>query len=133
MTERVEIPSLKQIFNRYIAEPSQENGTHWLANHQDDIKAQLLEEFRREIFGQVVFKLGPEAATMSRDQLASLDGIHSILEQAFRRWRRLCIMCGEVGLHFISLEDLSNALTEEAEEHAENPENPESSASAEEV
>jgi hypothetical protein len=131
MTERVEIPSLKHLFNRFIAEPAQENGVRWLSTHQDEIKANLLEEFRREIFGQVVFKLGPEAATLSKDELANLDGVHSILEQSFRRWRRLCIMCGEAGLHFISLEDLANALTETEEEKHE--ENSESSAPGEEV
>ena len=106
MTEKVEVPSIKQLFNRFIAEPIQKNGVTWFNTNKAEVKANLLEEFRKEIFGQIIFKLGPEAATMNRDDLANLDGVHNILKESFRRWRRLCILCGESGIPFISLEDL---------------------------
>ena len=112
------IRSVKQYFNEFIAEPANQNGgVVWLNKNRDQIRANILEAFRKELFGQVVFKLGPEAASMSRDQLASMDGIQNILEQTFRKWRRLCILCSEFGVSFISLEDLRDALTEE-EPHA---------------
>lgn len=104
-TEMVRIRSVKQYWNDIIWEGFK-NGLK-----KDAIKSNLLDEFRREIFGQVAFKLGPEAATMSRDELANLDGIQNILHNSFRKWRRLCIVCTDAGIRgFIQLEDLKDAL-----------------------
>ena len=113
MTEIVKIRSVKQFFNEFIAEPTQKNGVDWLKFHQSEVKAQLLDAFRKEIFGQVVFKLGPQAKSLTRDELAGMDGIQNILQQSFRKWRRLCILCGEMGIPFIALEDLEVALKED--------------------
>lgn len=113
------IRSVKQYFNEFIVEPANKNGgTTWLSRNREQIKANILEAFRKELFGQIVFKLGPEAASMSRDQLANLNGVQNILEQTFRKWRRLCILCSEFGVPFIAVEDLRDALTEEEEPHA---------------
>ncbi len=112
MAEQLTVRSVKHFFNEFIAGPAQKNGTDWLRRNKDLIKSQLIDAFRKEIFGQIVFKLGDKAKTMSRDELASLDGIQNILQQSFRKWRRLCILCGEVGIPFIGVEDLKDALEE---------------------
>ena len=113
MAEIVTIRSVKQYFNEFIVQPAKEHGINWLRNNYETVKKQILDTFRKEIFGQVVFKLGPEAATISRDQLAQMDGIQNILEQSFRKWRRLCILCSEYGVTFLGLEDLRDALEDE--------------------
>lgn len=131
MAEMVRIRSVKQFFNTFIAEPAQKNGLQWLSRHTDEIKAQLIDAFRKEIFGQIVFKFGPKVKDISRDELANLDGIQNILQQSFRKWRRLCILCGESGIPFISLEDLEEALKEDDADDSE--ENTEEASSSEEM
>ena len=118
MAEMVQIRSVKQFFRDFIVKPYQENGEAWLrkVSNQTRIKNQLLDAFRKEIFGQVTLKLGPEAATMTRDQMANLDGVKNILHQSFRKWKRLCILCAETGIPLIQLEDLAQALTDEDSE-----------------
>ena len=113
MTEMVQVPSVKQYFNTYIVEPLKDN-----KNIQEldllKIKAQVLDAFKKELFGQIVIKLGPEAATMSREELANIDKVHNILVQTFRKWKRLCILCSEHGLgNYFQLEDLQRVLEED--------------------
>ena len=113
MNEMVQVPSVKQYFNTYIVE-----GLKGKDKVQEmdllKIKAQVLDAFRKELFGQIVFKLGPEAATMSRDELAKIDKVHNILVQTFRKWKRLCILCSEHGLgNYFQLEDLQKVLEED--------------------
>ena len=113
MSQMVEIRSVKQIFKEYVADPWQEKGK---LDKVDliSIKQTLLNVFKREVFGQIYFKLGDKAKTMTRDELANLDGIHNILVQSLRKWKRLCILCSEAGLgNFLSLDDLERILTEE--------------------
>lgn len=117
--EMVQIRTVKQYFKDFVVDGLKDK-TKITDLDLYDIKQKMLKEFQKEIFGQVVFKLGPEAATMTRDQLASMDGIHNILVQSFRKWRRLCILCTEKGLgNYFQLEDLQKAL----EENEPDPEN----------
>lgn len=113
MSDMVQIRSVKQYFNDFIVE-----GLKGLKNIKErdliDIKAQVLDAFRREIFGQIIFKIGPEAASMSKDDLAKIDTVNNILVQEFRKWKRLCILCSEHGLgNFFQLEDLRQILEED--------------------
>lgn len=108
--EMVQIRSVKNYFNEFIV-----NGLKGKTSVQEvdliDIKAKLLKAFQQELYGQIVFKLGPEAADMKPDDLADMEGIQNILQQTFRKWRRLCILCSEHGLgNFFHLEDLQDAL-----------------------
>ena len=110
MSDMVQIRSVKHYFNEFIVE-----GLKGKTKVQEidliDIKQKILEAFKTEVFGQIKFKYGDKVKDMSNDELANLDGIHNILEQAFRKWRRLCILCGEYGLgSFFKLEDLKNIL-----------------------
>lgn len=111
----IQIRSVKQYINDFIAE-----GLKNLTQIRDEdiisIKKQMLEAFRKEIFEQVVDKLGPEAAALSRDDLAKIDKVHNILVQSFRKWRRICILCTELGFgSYFQLEDLRDTLTDEDE------------------
>ena len=106
----VHIYSVKDYFNTVVKELG--NGKPRMED-LDRVKALLLHSFQQELYGQIVFKLGPEAAEMKPDDLADLDGIQSILQQTFRKWRRLCILCSERGLgNWLRLEDLQDALSE---------------------
>ena len=113
MAEMVMVRSVKNYFNEFIVSPAKEHGIEWLSKNYLMVKKQILDAFRKEIFGQVVFKLGPKAATISKDELAKMDGIQNILQQSFRKWRRLCILCSEFGFSFMGLEDLKEALEED--------------------
>ena len=76
-----------------------------------NIKAKIIRLFQQELYGQIIFKFGPEAAEMKPDDLADLEGIQNILQQTFRKWRRLCILLSEHGLgNFFRLDDLKEAL-----------------------
>ena len=108
--EMLTIRSVKQYFNEFIV-----GGLKDKTNIQEidliNIKAQVLKAFQQELFGQIVFKYGPEAAEMSPDELSDMQGIQNILQQTFRKWRRFCILCSEKGLgNFFQLEDLQDAL-----------------------
>ena len=108
--EMVTIRSVKNYFNEFIVD-----GLKGKTKVQEvdliDIKAKILQAFQQELYGQIVFKLGPEAAEMKPDDLADMDGIQNILQQTFRKWRRLCILCSEHGLgNFFRLEDLQDVL-----------------------
>lgn len=108
--QMLQIPSVKHYFNQYIYEPLKDK-----KNIQEidliDIKAKLLKAFQQELYGQIVFKLGDKAKDMDPDELANIDGIQNILQQTFRKWRRLCIICSERGLgNYFQLEDLQEAL-----------------------
>jgi len=119
MNEMVQIRSVKQYFNEFIVEPLKEKSK---VNQVDliPIKQAILDAFRKEIFGQVVFKLGPESKTMSRDDIAKLEPVQNILQQAFRKWRRFCVVCSENGLgNFFQLEDLRDSLNDEKEDDPE--------------
>lgn len=84
------------------------------------VKQQMLDAFRKEIFEQIIDKLGPEAATMSRDDLAKLEKVNNILVQSARKWKRICIICSEHGLgNFFQLEDLRRVLDDENEKDPE--------------
>ena len=115
MNEMIQIRSVKQYFNDFIVE-----GLKGISKPQASdlvpIKKQILDAFKKEIYGQIVFKLGDKAKTMSKDDLAKLDTVNNILVQSFRKWRRLCILCGEYGLgSFFQLEDLRSVLDPEDE------------------
>ena len=76
-----------------------------------NIKAKIIRLFQQELYGQIIFKFGPEAAEMKPDDLADLEGIQNILQQTFRKWRRLCILLSEHGLgNFFRLDHLKEAL-----------------------
>lgn len=110
MSDMVQIRSVKHYFNEFVVE-----GLKGKTNIQEidliGIKQKILTAFKNEIFGQIRFKYGDKAKDMSMDDIASLDGIHNILEQAFRKWRRLCMLCSEHGLgNFFQLEDLKTVL-----------------------
>lgn len=119
MTEMVQIRSVKQYFNEFIV-----GGLKGISKIQEidliRIKQQLLDAFQKEIFSQIAFKLGPEAANLSRNDLAKIDTVNNILVQSFRKWRRLCILCSENGLgNFFQLEDLRRVLEEEEDDPSE--------------
>lgn len=116
MSEQVIIRSVKQYFNEFIYE------NRSVMNNPLDrarIKLQLLDAFRKEVFEQIVLKLGPEAANVSRDELASIEFVSNILKNAFRKWRRLCMLATDAGLvNWLSLEDLKQILEEDKAEDA---------------
>jgi hypothetical protein len=115
MNEMIQIRSVKQYFNDFIVEELK-----GLKKVREvdliPVKQKILDAFKKEIFGQIVFKLGDDAKNMSKDDLAKLDVVNNILVQSFRKWRRLCILCGEYGLgSFFQLEDLKNVLDSDDE------------------
>lgn len=114
MNEMVQIRSVKQYFNEFIVK-----GLEGKTKVQDvdivGIKQKILDSFRREVFGQIIFKIGPEAAEMTADDLADMEPVKNILVQAFRKWRRFCILCSEHGLgQFFQLDDLKNILEDQS-------------------
>lgn len=109
----VQTPSVKYYFNHYIVE-----GLKGKEKIQEidliDIKQKLLKAFKNEIFGQVIFKFGKQCEGISTEDLAKMEGVQNILTQAFRKWRRLCILCSEAGLgSFFQLEDLKSILEDQ--------------------
>lgn len=108
--EMLPIRSVKHYFNEFLVE-----GLKGKTSVQEidilSIKGKILDAFRKEIFGQIVFKLGPETMEMELDDLADMEGIQNILENGFRKWRRFCILCNENGLGtYFHLEDLKDSL-----------------------
>lgn len=116
MSEKIIIRSVKQYFNEFIYE------NRSVMNNPLDrarIKLQLLDAFRKEVFEQIVLKLGPEAASISRDELANIEFVSNILTNAFRKWRRLCMLATDAGLvNWLSLDDLKQILEEDKAEDA---------------
>lgn len=114
MNEMLPIRSVKQYFNEFIVKGLEGKQK---VDQVDliPIKTAILKAFKEEVFGQIYFKLGDEAKTMPKDDLAKMDFVNNILTQTFRKWRRLCILCGEYGLgSFFQLEDLQNILDEDS-------------------
>lgn len=119
MNEMVQIRSVKQYFNDFLVE-GLKNTTHPSESDVLMIKQQILDAFRKEIFGQIAFKLGAEAANMNRDELGSLEPVQNILSNSFRKWKRLCIICSEHGLGgLFNLKDLKRVLEETEDEPQE--------------
>ena len=113
MNEMLPIRSVKQYFNDFIVKGLEGKQKVDQVN-LIPIKTAILKAFKEEVFGQIYFKLGDEAKTMSKDDLAKMDFVNNVLTQTFRKWRRLCILCGEYGLgSFFQLEDLQNILDED--------------------
>lgn len=111
MNQMIQIRSVKQYFNEFIYENRDDLQQ---ALRRAQIKMQLLDAFRKEIFGQITMKLGQDATNISREELANLDFVSNILTNGFRKWRRLCILCSEAGLgNWLSLEDLRQILEED--------------------
>jgi hypothetical protein len=122
MSDMVQIRSVKHYFNEFIVE-----GLKGKTNIQEidliGIKQKILTAFRNEVFGQIRFKYGDKVTDMSMDDISNLDGIHNILEQTFRKWRRLCMLCSEHGLgNFFQLEDLKNILEDQSTVQVPDPE-----------
>lgn len=114
MNEMLPIRSVKQYFNDFIVKGLEGKQK---VDQVDliPIKTAILKAFKEEVFGQIYFKLGDEAKTMSKDDLAKMDFVNNVLTQTFRKWRRFCILCGEYGLgSFFQLEDLQNILDEDS-------------------
>ena len=112
MNEMVPIRSVKQYFNEFIVK-GLEGKQKVDQTDLIPIKQNILNAFKKEIFGQIYFRLGDDAKTMTKDDLAKVEAVNNILQQSFRKWRRLCILCGEYGLGaFFQLEDLKNVLDE---------------------
>lgn len=83
------------------------------------IKMQILDAFRKEVFEQIVGKFGADVLQKPRDEMAGLDGIQNILNNSFRKWRRLCILCNEAGLiNWLTLDDLKQILEEKEHDDA---------------
>ena len=116
MAEMVQIRSVKQYFKEFIVEGLLNNPT----GHQKElVRHQLLDTFRQEIFGQIAFKFGQEVSNKNKDEIAKLEWVQNILHNAFRKWRRLCILCADAGIrNFIQLEDLRKVLDDDEEEDA---------------
>jgi hypothetical protein len=115
MTEMLPIRRVKEYWNEFVAGPFQKNGSTWFKHNTWLIKKQLLDAFQKEIFGQITFKLGKEAVDIrDKEALSKLPGVQNILQQGFRKWRRLCILCGEHGIPFIQVEDLAESLKEDS-------------------
>lgn len=111
MNQMIQIRSVKQYFNEFIYENRNDLQQ---ALRRAQIKMQLLDAFRKEIFGQITMKLGQDATNISREELANLGFVSNILTNGFRKWRRLCILCSEAGLgNWLSLEDLRQILEED--------------------
>lgn len=111
MNQMIQIRSVKQYFNEFIYENRDDLQQ---ALRRAQIKMQLLDAFRKEIFGQITMKLGQDATNVSREELANLGFVSNILTNGFRKWRRLCILCSEAGLgNWLSLEDLRQILEED--------------------
>ena len=113
MNEMVQIRSVKQYFNDFIVADLKDKKS---ASEVDliTIKEKMLKAFKEEIFGQIAFKLGDAAKTMSKDDLAKIDVVNNILVQEVRKWRRICILCSEHGLgNFFQLTDIQRVLEEE--------------------
>lgn len=118
-TPMIQIRSVKQYFNDFIVEGLKNNKS---ISESDVlmIKRQILDAFRKEIFEQIAFRIGPEAATMKKDDLAKLDTVNNILVNSFRKWKRLCIICSEHGLgNLFQLEDLRRVLDEQEDDPQE--------------
>lgn len=116
MGDFIQIRSVKQYFNDFIVE-GLKNNKNPTSSDILMIKQQILDAFRKEIFEQIAFKLGPEAKEMTRNDLADLEPVNNILKNSFRKWRRLCILCSEYGLgQLFNLEDLRKTLDDEVED-----------------
>lgn len=114
MSDMVQIRSVKHYFNEFVVE-----GLKGKNNVQEidliGIKQKILTAFKNEVFGQIKFKYGDRVNNMSTDEIANMDGIQNILQQTFRKWRRLCMLCSEYGLgNFFQLEDLKNILEDQS-------------------
>ena len=122
MNEMVPIRSVKHYFNEFIVQNLK--GKEKIRSEDlTIIKSQILDAFRKEVFGQIIFKFGPECAEMSTEDLADLNGVQNILQQAFRKWRRFCMLCGEYGLgSYFQLEDLKHILEDQTTAHIPDPE-----------
>ena len=113
MTEMLPIRTVTQYFNELIVK-GLEGKTKVNQIDLIPIKNAILKAFKEEVFGQIYFKLGDEAKNMPKDDLAKVGFVNNILTQTFRKWRRLCILCGEYGLgSFFQLDDLQNVLDDE--------------------
>ena len=78
MGEMVPIRSVKQYFNEFIVERLK-GKTKVNAVDLIPIKQDVLKEFKNEVFGQIFFKLGQDAMTMTKDELAKLEPVNNIL------------------------------------------------------
>lgn len=113
----IRIRSVKQYINDFLVPELKDTKGHIRPDDLLRIKQQMLDAFRKEIFEQITDKIGPEAANMSRDDLAGLEKVNNILTQSFRKWRRICILCSEWGFgNYFQLEDLKTVLDDPDEE-----------------
>lgn len=111
MEQLIQIRSVKQYFKEFIEKNANELQSPVV---KAQVKMQILDAFRREVFEQIADKIGPEAATMSRDELAKIETVHNILKNSFRKWRRLCMLSNECGLiNWLCLEDLKKILEDD--------------------
>lgn len=107
----VQIRSVKQYFKYFIVERANDLGDPM---KRVQIKLQLLDAFRKEMFEQIVFRYGADVLKKSRDEMASMAEIQNILVQTFRRWKRLCILCNDAGLvNWLMMDDLKKILEED--------------------
>ena len=83
----IPIRSVKQYFREFAVEGIGKGAKPEL------VKEQLLDAFQKEIFAQITLKYH-DPAILSKDagevDDATREGVHNILENSFRKWRRLC-------------------------------------------
>ena len=115
MTEElIRIRSVKEYWNEFIVANKMDFSSPM---RRAQLKMQLLDAFRKEVFDQIMNKFGPSVLKLSRDDMAGIEGVQNILKNEFRKWRRLCILCNDAGLvNWIVLEDLKKILEEEEAE-----------------
>lgn len=114
--QTIQIRSVKQYIKDFL-QPNLEALKSPMRRAQ--IKTQILDAFRKEVFEQIVAKYGADFLQKPRDEMAKLDGVQNILKNSFRKWRRLCMLCNDVGLvNWLTLEDLKRILEEEEHEDA---------------
>lgn len=117
----IRIRSVKQYINDFLVEGLKHtNKQNLKASDVLMIKQQMLDAFRKEIFEQIADKIGTKITTANRNELALLEPVQNILKNSFRKWKRICIICGENGLGgLFGLEDLKQVLDETEDEPRE--------------
>ena len=102
-------------------------------NHQskDLVRAQLIDQFKKEIFGQLAIHVGdPQMLAKPVEEIdqETMDKVNNILSNSIRKWKRLCVVFQKYAETantifpsdlMINLEDVVKGLTEPEDPEAQ--------------
>lgn len=87
MIDRVDVRKLSEYWDKFIVDGIRKN------ERKEDIRNQLVEAFREEMFGLMKFRLKVDDLREAPQTEKNMRKVETVARETFKRWNQLCNHC----------------------------------------